>query len=64
MDWKPIESAPKDGTHLLLYYRFASERRISEGRWSQHGNCWVTFDDPMVRATHWMPLPPPPQDTP
>lgn len=59
-DWKTIDSAPKDGTHVLLYGR----GYIITGHYDdspQIGNYpnwrWgLTFN-----PTHWMPLPKPPK---
>ena len=61
MDWQPIETAPKDGTSVLLWSVEIREPVI--GCWSTaHATIrewWVDswgppgFDDP----THWMPLP-------
>ena len=62
-DWQPIETAPKDGTHILLYV----EGSVIEGYWysyweewevvalSSHGCgcCSCGNDDPL----YWMPLP-------
>ena len=71
MNWQPIETAPKDGTSvLLLYYGVLhqgafhgpSDGAIYSGRSSQYN--WVSesaggtlFDGDV---THWMPLPQPP----
>ena len=58
--WQPIESAPRDGTRVLL---LGSDKRHADGYWKAragHG-CWVW---PYVKAEprKWMPLPRPPND--
>lgn len=62
MTWQPIESAPKDGTIIDLWARgLTGMRRVADcqvrnGEWY----CRAHFD--IVRhATHWMPLPDPPE---
>lgn len=60
-EWQPIETAPKDGT-LILLYPTNGDGQISTGYWWEHANCWGAgggwFDDGEV--SHWMPLPEPP----
>jgi hypothetical protein len=66
-DWQPIETAPKDGTWLLV-----GEHRYAHpfvARWTEHptGGYWQqdnqgVWDDDMGywQPTHWQPLPVPP----
>ena len=73
MIWKPIETAPKDGTPVLLLTTtgvvsaWFCHRPTTPG--SDDGNYeWVCYDDAFIiegdqgGATHWMPLPPKPEE--
>lgn len=66
-EWQPIETAPKDGTTVLLLILGV----VIEGSWGRnaclfwdvawlpsHGCGCCTHPNP--EPTHWMPLPPPP----
>lgn len=59
--WRSIETAPKDGTRIILAE--AGAERSFEGYWG--GSNWYScFDSDMalqLRSTHWMPLPIPPE---
>lgn len=67
--WQPIETAPRDGTVILVYFkrRGAKSVRWEEGVWHvddhKHGPFPVRgYIDSDV--THWMPLPQPPKEKP
>ena len=70
MEWQPIETAPKDGTHILVY--FGPNTGIYQVFWSEEpfgkgiGAWCVTdckYEDRPLRGyrdsdvTHWMPIP-------
>lgn len=61
--WRPIDTAPKDGTRILLGCFSAPKHRKMEGTvavagWSEAG--WGPFNPLWWPPTHWMPLPTPP----
>lgn len=61
LTWKPIVSAPKDGSHILL---FAKENGVIViGFWGQYTNLWCAYGigalDYLQRATHWLEIPEP-----
>lgn len=62
MDWQPIESAPRDGTTVLL---FAPGWDAPKTGWTYGKDEWQDCPYSVARAdyapTHWQPLPPPPQ---
>jgi hypothetical protein len=59
--WRPIETAPKDGT-VLLGYDNGFGREIVW--WSVPMNEWYSDGEPLEfwTPTHWMPLPDAPTD--
>lgn len=75
-EWQPIETAPKDGTALLLWeeasihpfvgwwamggWTVSHEHVDAEGGW----NGAVVVDRLQLPITHWMPLPPAPGSAP
>ena len=73
--WRLIESAPKDGTRVLLgdigwaavwtgYFR--TERQVGMKEWREDQVIGWTRDGAMdisLNPTHWRPLPNPPKDT-
>ena len=52
--WRPIETAPRDYTYILIY-----DGKVRIAEWD--GECWCAGDAFISYPTHWMPLPPPPQ---
>lgn len=60
--WRGMESAPKDGTEVLLH----KEGRRYVARWIHSeamGPVWATPDGHVIfRATEWTTLPTPPQE--
>ena len=68
--WQPIATAPKDGTEIVLYGACCPER--SRSRYAKDANVgWFSGGEWKTRvygetcdATHWMPLPAPPQTAP
>lgn len=65
MDWQPIETAPRDGTQILIVSRYR-QLGIMIGRWAERNGRWAFAEvvGRNVDPTHWMPLPPPPESTP
>ena len=76
MEWQLIETAPKDGTAVLVH-RISSPPRLCDetntyvASWwaTEDGSdgCWVCFMDAIqdpecpIKPTHWRPLPAPPK---
>lgn len=71
MEWKPIDTAPKDGTLILVY----TASGIVECKYEKFPYCedWAHYWHVNVvesyesiylvdKPTHWMQLPPPPAD--
>ena len=70
-DWQPIETAPKDGTSILVTIFHDDGSYWGQDIvwwddwtkfWASGGYDWmkVKYDD-TENITHWMPLPPPPK---
>ena len=72
MEWRPIESAPRDGTRIALSMRdvdreppewHGAYRVFSVARpyrWSMRSKTsayWMADDGLVCSPTHWMPLP-------
>ncbi len=82
-EWRPIETAPQDGTRVLISWRnYDGTPRVAEAWWAKPSEgatadqCyWQAMDRIVLSAnthrsrggaplgaTHWMPLPAPPQE--
>ncbi len=62
--WRPIETAPKDGTTILVGRWDDGMPMIYSDHWSGAGECWCD-SSPSFQPTHWVPLdtlPEPPQE--
>lgn len=71
-EWRPIETAPKDGSVVLLWEKgseliYDSNSEIAAGYCRYDGH-WTTGqydfwcdEIECCKPTHWMPLPEPPQ---
>ena len=67
MEWQPISTAPKDGTHIIAF-RTSKPDHIESMYWAEYdegGGAWhwsYDGDSPTQnQPTHWMPLPEPPK---
>lgn len=71
MEWQPIETAPKDGSVILAYWEAYLDGKRIEGdncyaltKWSSNLGLWISIDDEefgYMEPSHFMPLPPPPE---
>lgn len=65
MEWKTIDSAPKDGSEFVAAYarqgfvKTLARWNAIYGHWENQGNWLPGFS---ANATHWMPIPPMPED--
>lgn len=75
MKWRPIETAPIDGTFILVYPPLYTKKTCSIARYDDDKYCkkprpFWRRDDDFGRVTcsrekpptHWMPLPEPPKE--
>lgn len=71
MEWQPIETAPKDGTEIIIFGAdtgmgpndepHTSRGVVTMAFWFKPWGGWETFNGAWVLgATYWLPLPPPP----
>ncbi len=69
-EWRPIETAPKDGTLILAFCVHANARYAGENfsewteivttRWIDHNGGGWTWSGICGVHTHWQPIPEPP----
>lgn len=71
-EWKPIETAPKDGTKVLVYdesYGLPQKAWFGKDHFKEEYEGWLFGDGDdyscglyftPIEPTHWMPLPKPP----
>ena len=62
-EWQDISTAPKDGTDILLGFAGDDRPAVIAGWFGESG--WEKYDCLNLvkgRPTHWMPLPPAPQE--
>lgn len=70
LPWDTIETAPKDGSEIVLWCQSA-QAMLSKCRWSARWSCWEEWDldlagemawlnlEPYEIPTHWIKLTPP-----
>jgi hypothetical protein len=71
-EWQPIETAPKNGTAFLGYFPgragYWARQDVQPVYWlaSSEDGRWMSpvSGHETDRPIHWMPLPPPPTETP
>jgi hypothetical protein len=72
-EWQPIETAPKDGTAILVCSAWTMPDGLYRVGWIADGFFdgghwlfgWLDLDpEEYSPPTHWMPLPAPPETTP
>ena len=61
LNWQPIETAPEDGTIVIIY----EEGKAVSAFYDSSTKQWVETMDyyEVPDPTHWMPLPEPPSKT-
>lgn len=66
-EWRPIETAPKDGTIIDLWciHPAYKSERAADAKFKDNGWVFGFFSEKLNTGwypTHWMSLPPPPSD--
>lgn len=69
MSWQPIETAPRDGSHILMWFDpFPAVGYWAECDEMEKGGFWCPSENLIsdvvgeYQSTHWQPLPPPPTE--
>jgi hypothetical protein len=58
--WQPIETAPKDGTTILVYGHWAVDHNVPDiafAYWDDDARFWIFDAEEMLTMLYWMPLP-------
>jgi hypothetical protein len=62
-EWQKIETAPKDGTRILVFSHCDYESGYNLNQAVFKNGWWVEqYCNEYVFPTHWMPLPNPPKE--
>jgi len=61
--WQPIKTAPKDDKDIIVCNSLNGDRAISSYEDTKYRRCF-NHRNGFQGATHWMPLPQPPEDKP
>lgn len=69
-EWQPISTAPKDeATSFLVYWEndlnakvMVQASRFEGYLYPDHLGCAIDYDNRIMDATHWRPLPEPPKE--
>ncbi|WP_424137329.1 hypothetical protein [Roseomonas chloroacetimidivorans] len=64
MDWQPISTAPRNGTHVILCKRRRTDGsyEVGEGFYDDWAKAWAWADERMTHPDLWQPMPEPPAD--
>lgn len=60
--WQPIETAPKDGTRVLMHKAGVGKYSTFVGWWNCRDESWRDISHLFRDPSHWMPLPEPPEE--
>lgn len=64
MKWRPIATAPKDGTRIFVWEPARSWGPLVQVMWHEGWEEWrISNEEIVCTPTHWMPLFAPPSDS-